>query len=275
MATKGGAITATDVQMVTQRQSAGAVATDRGGGTIIVKGGSATTYGFRSPGIYSTGNIKAQGTTFTAQGAEAAVIEGSNSIDLTDCSLTAYKSWGAMIYQSFSGDAQGRKGTFKMSGGSLTAKVGPAFYVNNTNAVIDLKSVKVQADSGTFLTAAAGRWGNQGRNGGHVLITLEDLSLAGDITADDISSVSAVLKGSTQVKGTLTNVSLTIADGAKWVVTGDSTLSGLTDDGISGSTISNIVGNGHTITYDSSQPACSALAGKTYNLAGGGTLRPR
>jgi hypothetical protein len=44
---------------------------------------------------------------------------------------------------------------------------------------------------------------------------------------------------------------------------------------IFGTTITNIHGNGHTVTYDPSLSATPALGGKTYSLAGGGQLVPR
>ena len=48
---------------------------------------------------------------------------------------------------------------------------------------------------------------------------------------------------------------------------------GLTDTGgISGTTITNITGNGHTVYHDTS--ASPELGGATYTLAGGGTLQP-
>ncbi|MGZ4702937.1 MAG: hypothetical protein ACXV98_17145, partial [Ilumatobacteraceae bacterium] len=59
-----------------------AVATDRGGGTITVTGGSATTSGQDSPGLYFTGVLDVTGMTIVATGSECAVIEGSNSITL-------------------------------------------------------------------------------------------------------------------------------------------------------------------------------------------------
>ena len=52
------------------------------------------------------------------------------------------------------------------------------------------------------------------------------------------------------------------------------TLSGLTDTaGISGSKVTNIVGNGHNVYYDSA--ANSGLGGKTYALVNGGQLIPK
>ncbi len=46
-------------------------------------------------------------------------------------------------------------------------------------------------------------------------------------------------------------------------------------DSSSGTTITSIVGNGHTVTYDSSLAANSYLGGKTYTLVNGGTLSPK
>jgi len=44
--------------------------------------------------------------------------------------------------------------------------------------------------------------------------------------------------------------------------------------GVSVSSIKNIIGNGHTVTYDASLAANKWLSGKTYTLTGGGKLRP-
>ena len=56
--------------------------------------------------------------------------------------------------------------------------------------------------------------------------------------------------------------------------TDDSNLTSLTGARISGSTVTNIIGNGHTVTYAASLAANAKLADKTYKLAGGGELRP-
>ena len=55
-------------------------------------------------------------------------------------------------------------------------------------------------------------------------------------------------------------------------MTADSHLTSLTGAKMSGTTITNITGNGRTVTYDKSASANSALGGKTYSLTGGGTL---
>jgi hypothetical protein len=90
-------------------------------------------------------------------GSEVAVIEGSNTVNLIDSNATSSVAgkWGVMIYQSFSGDAQGSDGIFTMTGGSLayTDDNAPLFYVTNTTGNITLKGVQVNAASGILVKA--------------------------------------------------------------------------------------------------------------------------
>jgi hypothetical protein len=154
MTAGGGAATLAGANISTAGASAAAIATDRGGGTISVSGGTMTTSGYKSPAIYSTGVIKISGARMSATGAEAAVVEGGNSIAVTDTTLKAARQHGVMLYNSMSGDANAGTGTFTMDGGSLTAAAGPAFYVTNTKAVIALRGgARVSAASGTLVRA--------------------------------------------------------------------------------------------------------------------------
>ncbi len=182
-----------------------------------------------------------------------------------------------MIYQSMSGDAEGTQGIFTMTGGSLNyaPASGPLFYVTNSTAVITLKEVTIASGSPLLVKAAAGNWGKSGVNGGTVLLTAESQNLTGDMTADSISAIQVTLKNSSSLAGALSNVSLTLASGSVWNVTGDSALAALVDEeGLSADAISNINGNGYTVTYDAGLPANSALNGQSYQLAGGGVLVP-
>jgi hypothetical protein len=159
-ATLTGTLTLNNVAITTAGAHGAAISTDRGNGTITVTDSVATTSGTDSPGIYSTGDIAISHSTITALGAEAAVIEGENSITLTNTTLSGVKNWGALIYQSFSGDAEGLRGTFTMNNGSFTAKEGPLFFVTNTTAIINLTGVELTVTSGTLVKATAtDRWG--------------------------------------------------------------------------------------------------------------------
>jgi hypothetical protein len=284
MATQGGSVTLTKVDMDTTGAHGAPLATDRGGGTVTATGGTITASGTDSPGIYSTGTITVADATITATGAEAAVIEGANTIDLTDTALTTTKAdkWGVMIYQSMSGDASGTEGTFTMSSGSLvdSGAGSPLFYVTNSTGIITLADVDVSTTSGILVRAAAGSWGTAGANGGTAVLTADAEILAGDVEADAISSLSISLGNGTTLTGaidagnTAARADLALDATSAWTVTADSYLTILSDDaGISGSTVTNIVGNGHTVYYDPS--ANETLGGRTYTLVGGGTLMPQ
>ncbi|MBP2650377.1 MAG: hypothetical protein H6Q74_1202 [Firmicutes bacterium] len=276
-ATYGGVLTLTDVDITTSGNSGAALATDRGGGTITATGGTMTTAGSGSPGIYSTGTITVDGATISATGSEGAVIEGLNSIILTDTVLSGAKKCGAMIYQSFSGDAEVGTGTFTMTGGSLTAEVGPLFYSTNTTAVVKLTDVDATAASGVILKASADNWGTEGENGADVTFTADSQTLTGDVVADAVSTISLTLQNSSTLTGTIngentaSSIALTLDATSIWSVTGTSYLTTLSD---SDTTLANIDDNGYTIYYDSSLSANSWLNAETYTLTDGGKLAP-
>jgi hypothetical protein len=283
MATKGGTVTLKDVDITTRGQSSGALATDRGSGTVTAEGGTITTSGGNSPAIYSTGVISVTNAVMSATGAESAVIEGGNTINVTNSTLTSSMEdkWGVMIYQSMSGDAEGTKGTFNMSGGELsnTAARGPLFFVTNSTAIINLTDVTVTAASGELINASANRWGNEGSNGGTVVLTADSQNLSGTITADKISSVELNLKNGSTLKSAInpTNSAkaarITLDATSSWSVTANSYITSLFDTGgITGATVANIKGNGFTVYYNSA--ANPELGGKTYDLSEGGTLIP-
>jgi hypothetical protein len=125
-------------------------------------------------------------------------------------------------------------------------------------------------------------WGNTGSNDGTLIFTADGETLIGDLAADNISSISATLQNASSLTGavnsanTALSVTLTHDESSIWTVTADSSLAILSDSaGISGETITNIIGNGFFVYYDASRSENSALAGKTYSLNGGGYLTPK
>jgi len=283
MATRGGKMILDNVDMDTAGANSGAIATDRGSGTIIVNGGKVHTSGPDSPAVYSTGNITVSNAKLSASGSEAAVIEGANTITLKNSELSSTKDgkWGVMVYQSFSGDAEGNKGIYTTEGGSLsyTGTKGPLFFVTNTNAFINLKGVQITTGSNVLLKAAADRWGRHGQNGGHANINAEGVSLSGAVVADNISTVKillskqSVLHAMVNAERTAKDVQITLDAFSVWNVEGDSWITTLTENGgTTAATLSNINGKGHTVHYLSS--ANPWLGGATIPLSGGGALTP-
>jgi len=265
MASGGGKITANSTTVATQGHNSAALATDRGGGTIAFIGGSLSTTGTDAPLIYSTGSITATGSTGTAGTAEAVVVEGSNSVTLVNSKLSGRKN-GVMLYQSFSGDAQVGTSQFTMTGGSLTSTAGDAFLVKNTKATVLIRGgAKITEASGKLVDAT---------NEGIVTFTAQSETLTGDVVTDSTSSATLLLEDGTTLTGMIDKAALTLDSTSKWTVTANSTVSTLTGAVISGSEVTNVVGNGHDVYYSKSASANSYLGGKTYPLAGGGELIP-
>jgi hypothetical protein len=278
-ATVAGTMTLDNVDITTSGAHGAAIATDRGGGTITANGGTVVTSGTDSPGIYSTGSISVTGANINAKGAEAAVIEGANSITLIDTAMTSAKGTrdrGLMIYQSMSGDAQGNKGVYTMTGGSFnwTSSTGPALFITNTTAVITLKSVTFTNASDTLLKAGADQWGTSGSNGGAVTLTTDSQTLTGSFVLDSISSLTATFQNASSLTGAINNaataksVDVNLDSSSSWTLTADSVVTTLTDGS---DTFANIVSNGHNICFKTSVNGAST---GTFSLSGGGSIKP-
>lgn len=81
----GGTLYAENLTVTTEGASSAAIRSDRGGGTMVVNGGSYTASGFGSPAVYVTADISISDATLTATGSEALCLEGKNSVTLTNC----------------------------------------------------------------------------------------------------------------------------------------------------------------------------------------------
>ena len=268
--TGGGTTNASNLTVETSGNSAAAIRSDRGGGTVNVDGGTYTSNGENSPAVYSTADITVKNATLTANNAEALVIEGENSITLENCDVTGSMSengtsadenvHNVMIYQSMSGDADVGTSTFSMTGGSLTGKNGDLFYITNTHSVITLSGVTLSnEDTSANLMTIAGNsashgWGTAGSNGAQVELTADAQTLSGAITVDSISTLDFTLKNGSSFTGTINivdnahggtavddNAVVTIEEGSTWTLTGNCTLTSLTNNGT-------INFNGYTIT---------------------------
>ena len=78
----------------------------------------------------------------------------------------------------------------------------------------------------------------------------------------------------TTLSGKIATAALRLDATSAWNVTANSTLTAFTDPAISGTTITNIIGHGHTVTYDATLAANAPLGRRSYTLAGGGHLVP-
>ena len=246
MVTGGGTLNAEDLTVHTTGNSSATIRSDRGGGIQNVTGGSYLTEGVGSPTIYSTAEVHVKSATLESKASQGVVVEGKNSAELVDCTLTASNtkknsdksSWyqAVMIYQSMSGDAAQGEASFAVQGGSITNENGDLFFVNNTVATIGLTNAKLTNNdaSGVLLRAAAAGWGKEGSNGGHVTLNASKQELAGTIVVDSVSSVNLYLKDGSTFKGAINPEGaageeyVEVADGCTWELDADSFITSLT-----------------------------------------------
>jgi hypothetical protein len=271
-ATYGGSISLTNVNVTSTGANSSVLATDFGGGTVTVSGGtiiaSATEANSHSAGIYSTGNITVTGATVISSGDCGGVIDGANTINLINTSL-AGKLEGIKLWNTTpaSGSA-----TVTINGGSLTATTGNAFYVtgeagNTANGIITLSGgAVINAGTGNIIKAVSPSTVN---------FTADNESLTGNMITSGNSTITAMLKNNTTLTGRINVAALSIDSTSSWTLTGNSILTTLIDpSGISGLLVTNITGNGYSVHYDSSLTGNEYLGGLTYSLVNGGVLTP-
>lgn len=211
MTTGGGITYAYDLDVNTSGQSSAAIRTDRGGGTVYVDGGTYTSNGLGSPAIYSTAEIHVENADLTSNLSEGVCIEGKNSIELTNCNMTANNTKcngnatffdTIMIYQSMSGDADSGTSSFTMTGGTLTSKNGHVFHVTNTNAVINLSGVTIinEDSENILLSVCADGWSGAGNI---ATLNADGQELSGIIKVGSDSELTLNLTNGSTFKGSI------------------------------------------------------------------------
>lgn len=247
MVTGGGTINAENLTVVTLGGSSAAIRSDRGGGTQNVTGGYYEANGKGSPAIYCTADVYVTDATLVSNVSEGIVIEGKNSVTLTNVTVTANntqknsdksdKYQAVKIYQSMSGDAAVGTATFTAEGGHITSLNGGMFWVSNTSAVINLNNVSFTYADDDLLTAESAGWGKSGSNGGKVTLNTTDQVMEGNITIDSISSLTFNMSANTTYTGAINQndeggtVNLTIAQSSVWNLTADSYVTSLDNYG--------------------------------------------
>lgn len=245
-ATYKGTVNGKNLTITTEGAHSATLATDRGEGTITAEAAKLTTSGEGSPVIYSTGNIMVNNVNGIANNSEIGVVEGKNSITLTNSNVTGYKDNGFMLYQSFSGDAESGIARLKAENNTLTTHATGAFlYVNNTTAEVDLSNNAISMPNTSTLVKAAAdsRWGKTGENGGHLTLRTSNQELSGNIMADSISTIAldmtngSSLVGAVNTDNTAKEVTVKLSKDSNWILTGDSYVKSLSNEDTTGSNI--------------------------------------
>jgi hypothetical protein len=230
------------------------VATDVGGGSITISGGSFSATGSGSAALRSTGTVVASNGSFAATSAEAVVIDGSNTVLLNTANLTAASATtehrGVFLYSSAqvnpSTSTCGTGACFTMNGGSFTytdttdssasaTSNCAAFAVANNAGTIALTDVTVKNGCPTLLLSALNP--NWNFNGGTATLRSWGTALAGNVIVDKVSTADIQLNASSLNPSTLTgaintanagkSVALALDATSRWIVTGTSYLTSL------------------------------------------------
>ena len=298
----GGKLYAWDLNVETNGESSAAIRSDRGGGTMVVDGGTYTSNGVGSPAVYCTADIAVNNAELTANGSEAVCIEGLNSLRLYNSNLTGNMSdddqndttWTVILYQSMSGDSEVGNSTFQMDGGTITSKNGGLFYTTNTECTIALKDVDItyNDDSEFFLQCTGNNnqrgWGQSGANGSDCNFTADSQDMKGNVIWDSISDLDFYMTNGSILEGAFVNDESNAGNGgdgycnvvidkdSTWTVTGDSTITSLSNAGTitdaDGKTVSIVGTDGttyvegdsdYTITVGSYQDSADTSASTT------------
>jgi len=205
--------------------------------------------------------------TLTSNLSEGVVIEGQNSVALTNCTLTANTTQtnsnaqfldAVILYQSMSGDADSGTSSFTMTGGVISNQSGHVFHVTNTNAVIELNNVNiVDNGDGVFLSVCDDGW-----SGASNVATLNasGQTLSGDILIGNDSTLTLNLSDSStftgNISGVISNnngtsistelgtVNVTLDETSKWYLSGDTYISSFSG------TAANVITGGYTLYVD-------------------------
>lgn len=253
----GGTLYAWNLSVETNGESSAAIRSDRGGGKMVVDGGTYTSNGVGSPAVYCTADIAVNNAELTANGSEAVCIEGLNSLRLYNSNLTGNMSdddqndttWTVILYQSMSGDSEVGNSTFQMDGGTITSKNGGLFYTTNTECTIALKDVDItyNDDSEFFLQCTGNNnqrgWGQSGANGSDCNFTADSQDMKGNVIWDSISNLDFYMTNGSTLEGAFVNDESNAGNGgdgycnvvidkdSTWTVTGDSTITSLSNAG--------------------------------------------
>lgn len=266
----GGTLYAWNLDVETQGESSAAIRSDRGGGTMVVDGGSYVTNGEGSPAVYVTADISVKDAELTANNSEGICIEGRNTLRLFNTDLTSDMrdlsqndhTWSVILYQSMSGDSEEGNSAFYMIDGTLVSKNGGLFYSTNTESEFYLENVTISAaeDCEYFLRVSGNAnqrgWGTTGQNGADTDFTAVNQIMNGDVIWDSISNLDFYMAEGSVLTGAVLDdesyageggngyANIYIDAASKWVVTGDSRVTNLYSEG----TIVDEAGNTVTIS---------------------------
>lgn len=171
---------------------------------------------------------------------------------------------------------------------TVTAQDQAALWFGNVIASADIISSDITTASGILVLANrsqvtqefdyfAGYEQNSAIAPAEVTLSVSESSLMGNIIAYNESTISWTLGNYSSWTGTAYalhgggEIAVSLDTTSNWTVTGDTLLQNFTD---ADTTLKNVFSKGHTVSYEANSTANAWLNGKTYQLNGGGSLKP-
>ncbi len=245
-----GMIDAQNLTVETSGAHSSAVQMGRGDGSIIVDGGTYLTTGDYSPAIFGLSNQKEEGgvsmtaihhATMSASESEAVLLDGNHILHLYDTELASKLTvkkrragmpnalWSILLLNN------NEESEFQMVGGSITTQEGGVIYAKNSKAGLYLSNVSIHYPKQTdfFLCLFASS----------MKFTAVHQSIIGDLIASNASKLTLYLKDASTLTGAIlmkkvqsdeedrTDIVVNIAADATWIVTGDSVVTSLHQEG--------------------------------------------
>ncbi len=251
--TGGGIINATNVNVTTRSETSSTIATDRGGGTVTVNGGTITAMGSKSSVIYSTGTISVDGITGLSEKGPMATVEGANTVNIENSQMTSNAdARGILLHQSNSGDAEGTKPFCTVTNSSLTttSSSAPLCFVTNVSGTLTLTDVTLSVASGKLMSV---EYYKRGENStGHLILntTKDSWTYSGDVDADNVNNVvvtvgsNVIWHGAVDADNDAKSSAVTVENGGVWNLTANTAVTTLVNNGT-------INCNGYTLAYTS------------------------
>jgi hypothetical protein len=213
-----------------------------------------------------SGQINVSNSQVTSDGALLTIINSGTAV-LQNTALTS-STYGTLV---FAGPTSGANTTsvFQMDGGSISAGTPLFVLTGSQTANITLSNVDFTKSAIT----PQDNWDiNPSTIAPTLQLTLDNQTMQGIVTGSANSTLT--LKNGSSLNGDFFGGgSVSLDASSSWMIHSSFTLQVFNDPGgISGSQVSNVTGNGQTISY--SNALNPNLGGLTYSLLGGGSLKP-
>lgn len=246
----GGKVTAENCEFTSRGFISSTVATDTGGGDIILDRCAVRNLGHNGASLYCTGNITATECMCLAPECEGLIIVGNNTMDLTDCNILSGEGQGVKIFTR-----EGAGGYFNMRRGSLTVCEGPVVYACGNHGHVLLQNVKLANPDNLAFVAAAGphmmHFPGEEPQISRLVVDMDQQYLQGDSRCDDTHALELNLRNGSHYIGAVNgdrlgnHVKVTLDKDSVWTLSGDSFVHVLENADVTGA---NIITNGYTLT---------------------------